>query len=317
MKPLVPVSALLPTRNRAPLLARFLQSLAEQTVSPAEIVICDASDDGSTETVVNAARAAWSDTRVQWTYQRAQRRGLAPQRNQAVASASQTFVWFLDDDIILEPECLEVLHHVAASDEGVGGVTATITNQPYLPPGPYVRGLMRWFERSRERETYASACVGPGWTFYPDASANMPATMPAEWICGGCSLYRKAALPSPAVPDHFEGGAIGEDLAASLHVARQWKLLHARDARCFHDSQGGDHKRSPFKLAEQGLRNRYYIMTRVMGRRSLRDHFDFALMLAFGLVSLLRHPSQWMEASAIFAGYLKGAWRQFFATAHG
>jgi len=317
MKPLVPVSAILPTRNRAALLARFLQSLAEQTVTPAEIVICDASDDGSTEAVVIAAREGWADSRVQWTYQRAVRTGLAPQRNQAVATASQTFVWFLDDDVILEPECLEVLHNVASADDRIGGVTATITNQAYSPPGPFVKGLMRWFEDGRERDTYASACIGPGFAFYPDASPDIPATMTAEWMIGCCTLYRKAALPCPAVPDHFEGGAIGEDLAASLQVARTWKTLHARDARCFHDSQGGAHKRSLLRLAEQGLLNRYYIMTHVRGRTGVRDKFDFSLMLAFGLASLLRKPSKWGESCLVFAGYLKGSWRLLFTTAHG
>ena len=316
MKPMVPVSAILPTRHRAALLARFLESLAAQTVSLAEIVICDASTDDATEQVVAAARAAWQDTRVQWTYERARRTGLAPQRNQAVATASQAFVWFLDDDIILEPECLEALHSAATASDTIGGVTATLTNQSYSPPGPFVKKLMRWFEHGRERNTYASACVGPGWTFYPDASLDLPATMPAEWLGGGCTLYRKAALPCPAVPDHFEGGAIGEDLAASLNVAKHWQLLHARDARCFHDSQGGDHKRSRLRLAEQGMRNRYYIMTHVMGKRGIRDHFDFALMLVFGLASLVRKPSQWGTTAVIAAGYLKGAWRLLTGT-HG
>ncbi len=317
MKPLVPVSAILPTRNRAALLARFLQSLAEQTVLPAEIVICDASDDGSTEAVVSAASEGWADSRVRWTYQRALRTGLAPQRNQAVATASQTFVWFLDDDVILESECLEVLHGVASADDRIGGVTATITNQAYSPPGPFVKGLMRWFENGRERDTYASTCIGAGYAFYPDASPDIPATMTAEWMIGCCTLYQKAALPCPAVPDHFEGGAIGEDLAASLHVAKNWKTLHARDARCFHDSQGGTHKRSLLRLAEQGLLNRHYIMTRVMGKTGVRDHFNFVLMLGFGLASLLRKPSAWSEAAIVFGGYLKGTWRLLFTTAHG
>ena len=317
MKSLVPVSAILPTRNRAALLARFLESLAQQTVVPSEIVICDGSDDNTTETAVHAAQQAWPDPRVRWIYQRAQRTGLASQRNQAVAAAHSTFVWFLDDDVILEPGCLEVLHSVASSSERIGGVTATITNQCYSPPGPAVAKLLRWFEDGRERTTYASCCIGPGYTFYPDASAEIPATMPAEWMIGCCSLYRKAALPCPAVPDHFEGGAIGEDLAASLHVARNWVTLHARDARCFHDSQGGDHKRSLVRLATQGLTNRYFIMTQVMGKTSARDHLDFALMLGFGIASLMRRPSQWSEAARVLAGYVIGAGRMLLSLHHG
>ena len=315
MKTLVPVSAILPTRNRATLLARFLESLAAQTVLPAEIVICDASDNDTTHQVVTQARTQWNEPSVNWIYDRASRTGLAPQRNQAVAAANQVFVWFLDDDVILEPDCLEALHRVASSENRIGGVTATITNQTYQRPGRFVRALMRWFEDGGERSTYASACIGPGYTFFPDASPDLPPTLPAEWMIGCCSLYRKVALPVPAVPDHFEGGALGEDLAASLFVAKSWSTLHATGARCFHDSQGGDHKRSLVRIAKQGLVNRYWIMTRVMGKKSARDHFDFALMLMFGVASLLRRPLTWSDAVRVTIGYVAGARRLFFGTA--
>ena len=315
MKSLVPVSAILPTRNRSPLLARFLESLASQTVLPAEIVVCDASDNETTQKVVTQARAQWNEPRIRWTYQQANRTGLAPQRNQAVAAASQEFVWFLDDDVILEPRCLEVLHGAASSESRIGGVTASITNQAYQPPGRFVRALMRWFEHGRERDSYASACIGPGYTFFPDASPDLPPTLPAEWMIGCCSLYRKAALPAPAVPDHFEGGALGEDLAASLFVARSWTILHATGARCFHDSQGGDHKRSLVRMATQGLMNRHWIMTQVMDHTSARDYFDFAVMLLFGVASLLRRPSTWSDAARVSIGYVAGTWRLLFGSA--
>ena len=53
---IVPVSAILPTRNRAPILERFLDSLAAQDTLPREIVICDASDGHETRDLVEAAR---------------------------------------------------------------------------------------------------------------------------------------------------------------------------------------------------------------------------------------------------------------------
>jgi glycosyltransferase involved in cell wall biosynthesis len=317
MKKIVPVSAILPTRNRAHLLKRFLKSLNEQTVWPSEIVICDASDDDSTELVVRSAQSGWSDGPIQWFYQKAERRGLAPQRNQAVEAASQTFVWFLDDDVILEPECLEQLYRVISTDDQVGGVTATIVNQGFVAPGRFTNLLMTWFDQGMKRSTYSAACVGPGYTFMPDTSPEIPETQKAEWLIGCCSMYRRAMLPSPAVPAHFEAGALGEDLAASLFVGLRHELLHVRDARCFHDSQGGDHKRSWCSLADQGLRNRYYIMTQVMGKNTVRDHLDFALMFAFSLASLLRQPSNWRYIPANIAGYIQALWKLVHSGNHG
>ncbi len=312
MKPVVSVSVILPTRNRAPLLKRFLQSLHDQSILPAELVICDSSDGEDTLAVVNQARSDWNDERVVWKYLAASRVGLAPQRNQAVAASSQEFAWFLDDDVILEPGCLENLYLVLRDDVSIGGVTATIVNQAYSPPGRFTRALMRWFESGYERSTYAATCIGPGWTFLPDASRDLPAVTRAEWLIGCCSLYRKAALPVPAVPDHFESGAIGEDLAASLYVARFWSLVHARDARCFHDSQGGTHKRSIVALADQGLRNRHYILTNVMGRDTPGELFEFAVMLGFGLLSLLQRPTEWPTVYLTLVGYARGIWKLTF-----
>lgn len=301
---IVPVSVILPTRNRAAMMTRLLASLGAQTAMPAEIVICDASDNELASQAVQIAMRDFNDTHVQWRYERAQVLGLAPQRNQAVAASTQPFVWFLDDDVILEPDCLELMHGVLSADGTIGGATASITNQSYSPPGAWVRALMRWFEHGRVRESYAAACVGPGWTFLPDASSAVAAVTPAEWLIGCCSLYRKDALPVPAVPLQFEDGALGEDLAASLCVARTHSLVHVRDAHCLHDSQGGEHKRSRCKLADQGLRNRYHIMTQIMGKGTLRDHFDFALMHAFTLLSLLSRRPDWSAVVPTVLGWM-------------
>lgn len=314
MAALVPVSVIVPTRNRTVMVARLLESLYAQTVWPSEMVFCDASDDDSTHVVVQSAEEKWRGSGVAWRYEKAGRTGLAPQRNQAVAASSQPYVWFLDDDVILEPRCLECLHELVSADASIGGATATITNQGYQPPGRWAALLMRWFERGRERKTYAAACVGPCCTFMPDNSNDIPPVMTAEWLIGCCSLYCKSALPVPAVPDHFEGGAFGEDLAASLSVVRTHRLVHVRDARCYHDSQGGEHKSSLCRSAEQGVRNRHYIMTHIMGKDSARDHLDFALLHLFYLGTLALKGPDRGRFFPVLMGYVLGFGRLLLRT---
>ena len=58
-------------------------------------------------------------------------------------------------------------------------------------------------------------------------------------------------------------------------------------------------------------------MTQVMGKTSARDHLDFALMLGFGIASLMRRPSQWSEAARVLAGYVIGAGRMLLSLHHG
>lgn len=301
----IPVSAVIPTRHRAVVLARLLDDIQSQDALPAEILVCDASEDDATQKLVKDTARGLTGTRLQWL--KAGQPGAAAQRNQAIAAASEPHIWLLDDDMRLEPGCLRALHDAMTAHAGCGGVTATLVNENYTPPGRLTRALMRWFEHGISRQSYASACVGPGWTFMHDGSGSAPAVHRAEWLGGGCTLYRKDALPAPPFPQHFHGASLAEDLALSLQVGEKWSLLHVRDARAVHDSQGGDHKRSRVGLARQGLRNRHFIMTHIMGKTDLRDHFDFALMLAFGVAGLLRSPRNWRSALEVMLGCALGA----------
>src|SRR5947209_2844130 len=95
----LPVSAIVPTRNRHPALRRMLDSMACQSAQPAEMVVIDASEADETAAVCreNIPRL---ETRIH--YFRATETGAATQRNQAIAHATQDAILFLDDDIVFE-----------------------------------------------------------------------------------------------------------------------------------------------------------------------------------------------------------------------
>ncbi len=309
---ILPVSAIIPTRDRAAELKRLLASMAASSHWPAEVVLCDASRDHASAQLVEQVQRNWPTAQGQaprWRYLRAQRAGLAPQRNQAVQAAAEEFLWFLDDDVELEPECLAQLHALMRAKPDAGGVTASLVNESYTAPGPWSRRLLRWMDDGRQRADYAGACVGPGWTFLPDATRLEVPWAKVEWLGGGCTLYRAAALPKPAVPEHFQGGAIGEDLATSLQVGRQHGLWHSRAARCVHRSAGGVHKRSWVALGDQAFCHRFHILWQILGQRQPRDVLRFAVMLLFGGLGELRQPGAWKRVTPLFVGYLRAALR--------
>lgn len=86
-------------------------------------------------------------------------------------------------------------------------------------------------------------------------------------------------------------------------------MRHVLAARAYHDSQGGDHKRSVLRMADQTLRNRWFIMTQVMGRDTPRDGLDLALMHLFLLVAQLRHRSGWSRVVPMLAGWSLALWK--------
>lgn len=307
MADILPVSGLIPTRDRRGPLGRVLRGVAEQSAQPAEIVIVDASRSDETAELCRTEIPGLASRIV---YQRARVAGAIEQRNQAMAYVTQQAVLFLDDDIIFEPECISRLWRALASDPALGGVNALITNQRYLPPGLVSRTLFRVLH-GRRLETYAGKCIGPAVNLLPEDRAELPDVVAVEWLNTTCTLYRRAALPTPPFITEQVNGALRvpafphEDLALSLRVGRSWKLANARTARIYHDSQPGAHKTDLAAVAQVELINRHYLMTGLLRRRRLVDYLKLALIEAFGVVSVLRVGKEWRALPSVLAGKLR------------
>jgi glycosyltransferase involved in cell wall biosynthesis len=296
----LPVSALVPTLNRRLPLGRMLESLAQQSTQPAEMIVVDASPSGETKQLCETTIPGLLTKII---YQKAAETGAAVQRNQAVRSATQDVVWFLDDDVVFEDDCLKHLWEALQSDERLGGVNAMITNQRYFPPGRVSRTVFRLLHGSAQ-ESYAGKCIGPAFNLLPEDNENLPACVPVEWLNTTCTLYRRAALPEPVFAEHFKGYSYLEDVALSLMIGRKWKLANARHARIFHDTQPGEYKNSTIAMAKMELVNRHYVMTQVLGRRKASDYAKLVLLETFFAASGLISLRGWMALPAVLLGKL-------------
>jgi GT2 family glycosyltransferase len=108
-------SLIVPTRNRADLVKRFLPSLADQSVSaPYEVIYVDNGSTDSTAAVIREASVRRPHIKVIETHPP----GAARARHAgAVASASPLLI-FVDDDMLAEPDL--VAEHLRAHDEAEG-----------------------------------------------------------------------------------------------------------------------------------------------------------------------------------------------------
>lgn len=282
----IPVSAVVPTRDRRDALSRTLSSLAGQCLIPRELIVVDASRDSSTkDLLVEFARIVGDSCGVRWVA--AQTAGAAVQRNQGTALATEKVVWYFDDDILFEPDCVARLWRTLDSDDRLGGVNAMITNQQYRAPGRLSRLMFRMMS-GRSLPSYAGLVLGPAWNLLPEDSESCPEVVPVEWLNLGCTLYRRAALPNPPFSGPFAGYSLMEDLALSLTVGKNWKLANVRTARIFHDSQPGAHKSDLGEIAEMELINRHYIMSTILGRRRAVDYLKLIALEVFSLASAAR-----------------------------
>ena len=286
MKPLIiPVSAVVPTRDRAPVLKRTLLSLAEQSALPAELIVVDGSSAEASRKIVEEFEKLVSGPIV-ICWRRAEQLGAAIQRNQGVTAASQPFILFFDDDVIFEADCLARLWSAIYADPRLGGVNAMITNQKYLPPGRVSRTLFTMLH-GRNELTFAGRMIGPAVNLLPEDRDDLPEVVPTDWLNSTCTLYRREALPTPPFDLIFTGYSMMEDVALSVRVGNTWRIANARTARIFHDSQPGAHKADVSSLAEMELVNRHYVMSKLLGRNRWSDYISLFTWEVFSLLTTL------------------------------
>ena len=302
MSQVLPISALVATRDRSVVFTRMLKSLAQQSAQPAEMIVVDGSENDKTEQLCQS-NIAQLNTKI--IYQRAIELGAAIQRNQAIQSATHSTVLFLDDDIILKSNCIGLLWEALKSNPSLGGVNSMIINQQYLPPGRIGRIVFSILNGRRE-DSYAGKCIGPACNLLPEDGSNLPEVVSVEWLNTTCTLYRRKALPTPPFPSHFYGASLSEDLTLSLIVSKKWQLANVRTARIFHDSQPGEHKKNVSLLSQMELVNRHYVMTKILERRRIIDYLKLLLFELYQVAGCAICHKNWRSLTKLLEGKLAG-----------
>jgi glycosyltransferase involved in cell wall biosynthesis len=295
-----PISGIIPTYNRVNILKRTLDSIAQQTVQPKEIIIIDASDDNSTEELCKRIDLGLCEI----IYLPATEKGAAAQRNQGVEKARYDYILFMDDDVILENLCLERLWNCIFTDTSIGGVNAMITNQKYVLPGKTTKFVLSLLSEVK-LNSYAGKCVGPAWTFLPDDAESLPESNVVDWLNLGATIYRKNALPNPPFSSKFKGYSMMEDITLSLTVRKNYTLKNVRTARLYHDSQPGTYKRT-YTISKMELMNRHYVMRNILEKKTFKDFIKLLIYEIFILTSICSKVKTVKDLPLIVAGKISG-----------
>lgn len=97
------VSVIVPTYNRAPIIAETLDSVAVQDYRPIELIIVDDGSTDNTRDLVEDWRKANQGSELRVSYHRQENRGAAGARNHGAGISRGAFVQFLDsDDVMLK-----------------------------------------------------------------------------------------------------------------------------------------------------------------------------------------------------------------------
>ena len=258
------VSAIVPTIGRADSLRALLQSLSAQTHQVNEVIIADASSGDETRLLVNEP---------QWRQLNVRREVVDPpnavrQREAAIKIATGEFLLFLDDDVVLEPDCVAHMMDLLKSNADVVGVTADFNNQTWPEPTIAWQWYLHYALGLRKGE-WQGRVVGPLLRFGYNPVPAGPT--PMEWL-GTCnSLVRLSAYcQAGGFSDFFlHRCTINEDVDLSLKLSRVGRILFCPAARLSHHHAPSG-RVTPMLAAEDDLFNRFFILRHTLGMSTVR-----------------------------------------------
>jgi glycosyltransferase involved in cell wall biosynthesis len=209
---------------------RLLDNLSDQTFKDFDLVVIDASKG-------NEVADIWSKTKYAFPviYQKAVRKGLPSQRKQAVAASAAELLCFLDDDVLLESDFLQIGIDIMQRNSDIAGISGYITNTlSQTTWRTKLRGLITFIPNMRPGILY-----GNGMTKNLSDQPPFSGLRDVEFLCGGLTFYRvKVFQEIPISEDICRLYELGlgkaEDLYYSLQVAKKYRICLSGDLRAQH-----------------------------------------------------------------------------------
>lgn len=282
------ISVIVPTIGRPESLHALLDSLAAQSRKPDEVIVSDGSNGEEVARVV--AQPIWTSRGLNVKRVSVQPPNAVSQRVAAIAESRAEYLLLLDDDVVLEPDCVAQMVRAVSADRGIAGAVADFSNQSWPQPTRAWRWYMR-FGLGMAEGSWQGQVVGPllrfGYNPLPSAVA------PMAWLTTGTTLVRRSAYDlAGGFSDFFlRRSTINEDVDLGLKIAKVGRIVFCPSARMAHwHAPGG--RVAPRVAAEDDLYNRFWILHRTQGRTAAE---------AFGQVLLFFS----LETASNFAGCVR------------
>ncbi|MCL4457681.1 MAG: glycosyltransferase [Nitrospirae bacterium] len=214
---------IIPTKDRPFELERLFNSIKTQSIRPVQIIVVDGGEPGVRCLVNNFPELSID-------YLQVLPPGLTRQRNAGlrVVRDEIDLVGFLDDDIVLEPDCLKnMLIFWKSAENKIGGAGFNIIDAIPAQKPRWAEYLMRRYFRNKKPGSLLRN--GRNIPYCPAST-----TSETEWLCGGATIWRKKVFKEFEYDEWFATYGIVEDIDFSYRVSRQYSLAIVADAQVKH-----------------------------------------------------------------------------------
>jgi GT2 family glycosyltransferase len=251
----------------------MLESLCLQSAKPDEVIIADGSAGIEIKSLVTTQRWKRENLHIKWL--RVTPPNAVRQRVAAIEEARSEYLLLLDDDVALEPDCIEKMVEVLRRDASVVGVFADFNNESWPMPTLAWRLYLQHILGMRKEE-WQGRVVGPLLRFcYNPVPKKL---MPMQWLSTNNTMISRCVYHKAGGFSNFflHRCTMNEDVDLGLKISRFGHIVFCPDARMshFHDSTG---RVSPRIAAEDDLYNRFLVM-RMTQRKSAIAAFGLCVL---------------------------------------
>lgn len=218
---------IIPTKDRPFELEHLLNSIEVQSILPGQIIIVDGGNPG-----IKYLSDKFSELSVD--YLQVLPPGLTRQRNAGLKIVKENIdlVGFLDDDVVLEKDCLSnMLNFWERAPDQLGGAGFNIVNITPSPKTWWAELLMS--KSLRDKKSGSLLRNGRNVPYCP-----AKVTLETDWLCGGATVWKKEIFDKFEFDEWFASYGVVEDLDFSYRVRKYYKLAVVANARVQHIETG-------------------------------------------------------------------------------
>jgi glycosyltransferase involved in cell wall biosynthesis len=286
---------IVPTKDRPNDLKKLLRSLADQTHTPSQIIIVDASKP-------SVKRFLEDYKSLNITYLAVYPPSLSKQRNAGIEHLDLdiTLAGFLDDDVVLEKDAIKnMINFWNSAEINVGGAAFNITNTK-LPKWTKLKSFF-YLDSPIPGKVLMSGCT----SILGFQNQNIS----VDWLCGGATVWKREVVDNYKYDEWFKGTGYLEDVDFSFNVKKDYALYLVATAKLAHYSRPVKPEMH-FVLGKWQIFNRMYIVKKYPSRGL---SISKAWIATFGLILVNLGIAMFkLDRNALnrSLGNITGAWKQ-------
>lgn len=256
------------TKDRSEQLEQMLRSLERQTRRPDQVVVVDGGQKSCQKIIPKFPRLSVRYTTFSPP-------SATKQRNYGITRVQKdiTLVGFLDDDVELEADAVEVIMTFwENAPETIVGVALNMANHPVL-----FASSLKALPFAEQLGVYSKQQGAVLPSAFQTMIGYVSTNTPVQWLPTGAVVWRKSIFQNYRFDEWFTEYSYLEDLDFSYRVGKEYHLMVLANARYYHhpalDGRGSD-----FRFGWREVENRLYLV---------KKHPEFSILKCY-LALLIR-----------------------------